>query len=67
VNAKDTGTIVVKWRIFQCPYHSAWMLPTCNPFPHWKCMISGCEFIRAAKLRTWTERMIFREAAAKNG
>jgi hypothetical protein len=63
----DKGTDTIKWRIFQCPYHSAWLIPTRNPFPHWKCFISGCTFIRAAKLRTWTERKIFREAAYTDG
>lgn len=44
----------------QCPSHRTWLQPEQKPFPHWSCWFwKGCEFKRAAKLRTQIERSIF--------
>lgn len=50
----------VVWHWFRCPRHGTWLQPVLVPAPHWACQAEGCNVIRAAKLRTFTEREIFR-------
>lgn len=45
---------------FKCPHHDTWLQPEWRPFDHWKCAVDQCKYIRAAKMRTRTERHIFR-------
>jgi hypothetical protein len=49
---------------WKCPQHDVWLQPEVKPYPHWKCMVQGCTFTRAAKMRTRLERRIFQIAIA---
>jgi len=45
---------------WKCPIHDTWLQPEIKPHAHWKCKAQGCEFKRAAKMRTSLEIRIFK-------
>jgi len=57
----EMGDTIFQW--FKCPKHKTWLQPEYKPFPHWACWFwQGCEYKKAAKLRTIAEREIFQLA-----
>src|SRR5258708_1730134 len=48
-----------QWHWYKCPHHDTWLQPEWEPFNHWRCAVHSCTHIKAAKMRTRTERHIF--------
>ena len=59
----SNGKLVLSW--YKCPRHDTWMQPCyCGGIGHWHCAVvheeGRCGYVRAAKLRSGTERELFR-------
>lgn len=50
----------VVWHWYKCPKHNTWLQPSVDPYEHWSCSVQDCDYVRAAKMRTFTERELFR-------
>lgn len=56
-----SGKLVFSW--YKCSLHSTWMQPCwCGGIAHWHCAADGCGRVHPAKMRTLTERELFRLA-----